>query len=188
MSKENKKNQIVIKKTNQNQQLCIYEETISMYKDKIKIGEITIQLKNKMQFYKEITQIEETIKDETSKERIKNLKKEYSEKINYIVNIEKLYVDTRFQKKGYRTKLMNLAIERYQTKNLENCILSLTRQQIGDVKSESLRKIYEKFGFKNNIKINNKENGILMYNNIEKIYKKEKRITKEQTINLDLNS
>lgn len=173
MNKENKKNEIRVQKSKPSS-LYVTEETIIIYSGKNKIGEIVIQLKNKTQYYKELIEFGETIKDVNQKEKLLHLKSKVTEEIKYIINIDKLYVDSRYQNKGYRTKLLNLAIERYKSKNLESRIFSLTRQQLGDVSSEKLSEIYKKFGFDNSIKLNDESKGIVMYNNIEEIHIKEK--------------
>ena len=189
MSQQKTKNKIVIKKITLNKEI-MFEENIVMYKGNDKIGEIDVQIINKYQFKNKIkNEIEKDLtkneKDQRSENNIEYLKQKIEE-IEIVYNIEKLYVDSKYQNQGYGTKLINLAIERYKENNKKKSLMVLTRTQIGEVKKESLSTIYEKFGFSNNIK---QKNGIFMFNDLNNINikLKNKKIDKEISNDLVLN-
>lgn len=111
MSEQKSKNQIVIKKLTLNKNI-IYEENIIIYKGKNKIGEIDIQIMNKYQFKNIIkNEIEKEFINKEDTRSINNINylKQKSDNIEIIYNIEKLYVDGKYQNKGYGTKLLNYA-------------------------------------------------------------------------------
>lgn len=186
MSEQKNKNQIVIKKLTLNKNI-IYEENIIIYKGKNKIGEIDVQIMNKYQFKNIIkNEIEKEFINKEDTRSINNINylKHKSDNIEIIYNIEKLYVDGKYQNKGYRTKLLNYAIERYKEKNDKKSLMILTRTPLGEVSMENLSKIYEKFGFSNNIK---QKNGIFMFNDLENINIKNQNIKKDLSNDLLLN-
>lgn len=184
MSQQKNKTQIVIKKSILNKEI-MYEENIIIYKGKDKVGEIDIQIMNKYQMKKKINnEIEKDLINKEDNKSENNLKylKDKSDKIDLIFNIEKLYVDSKYQNQSYATKLMNFTIERYkETNKTKKSMMILTRTQIGEVTKEKLSTIYEKFGFSNNIK---QKNGIFMFNDLENINIK----VKNQKIKKDLSN
>lgn len=77
-----------------------------------------------------------------------------------------------------------MPIERYKEKNDKKSLMILTRTPLGEVSMENLSKIYEKFGFSNNIK---QKSGIFMFNDLENINIKNQNIKKDLSNDLLLN-